>query len=60
MVGLGFPEMLLILVWLIPAWILWKFYQVLSRMADSPSELLHGDRDCITGTAEIAQAHRDR
>ena len=34
--ALGFAEVFVIFfVWLIPVWILWKFYQVLSRIADN-------------------------
>jgi hypothetical protein len=34
--GLGAPEIFVILfAWLIPAWILWKFYQVLSRISEN-------------------------
>lgn len=34
--SLGFPEVLVLSsIWLIPALILWKFYQVLSRIADN-------------------------
>jgi hypothetical protein len=38
--GLGFPEVLvIILVWALPLWILWKFYHVLSRMASELGEI---------------------
>lgn len=35
--SLGFPEVFVILLayLMIPAWILWKFYRVLSRIADN-------------------------
>ena len=34
--GLGSPElMVLSLFWLLPFWILWKFYRVLSRIAEN-------------------------
>ena len=38
--GLGFPEVfVIVLVWALPLWILWKFYQVLSRMASELGEI---------------------
>ena len=33
MSGFGVPEIFFLLAWVIPLWILWKFYQVLSRIA---------------------------
>jgi hypothetical protein len=45
--SIGFPELFVILfAWLIPAWILWKFYQVLSRIAENVAGIRRtlGDR----------------
>jgi hypothetical protein len=36
--GLGFPEVLVI-VWALPLWIVWKFYCVLARIANELGEI---------------------
>ena len=38
--GLGVPEMfVVVLLWALPLWVVWKFYQVFARIAGQLTEI---------------------